>query len=185
MRLSCLIDEYAPIWEELYESRWLAEEWALDHAIAGLNDVTPTWTVGTPLRRDVDRRQALVEIDALSSLMLGLSSEQLCAMYRTQFPVMRKYEYVMAFDAEGRKICGHHQSAGYLQSQLQQHAKEGELPPEWRSIWRLYQQWEDDPDSVDWLGCFTPPFYRPNREAEMTAAYNEFKRRLDAGEYGS
>ena len=34
-------------------------------------------------------------------------------------------------------------------------------------------------------GTISCPFYRPDREAEMTAAYNEFKRRLEAGEYGS
>ena len=60
--------------------------------------------MATPLRRDQDRRQALVELDALAALMLGLTAEQLCAMYRTQFAVLRKYEYKMAFDAEGRKI---------------------------------------------------------------------------------
>ena len=75
-----------------------------------------TWSMDTPLRRDHERRQALVELDALAALMLGLTAEQLCAMYRTQFAVLRKYEYKMAFDAEGRKICGYHQSAGYRQS---------------------------------------------------------------------
>ena len=33
------------------------------------------------------------------------------------------------------------------------------------------------------MGFYTPPFTRPDREAEMTQAYNEFQRRLDAGEY--
>lgn len=184
LRLNCLTAGYAPLWEELFEPAWQTDEWTLDHGTAGLHDVAPTWTMDTPLRRDADRRQALVEIDALAALMLGLSAEQLCAMYRTQFPVLRKYEYAMAFDAEGRKICGHHQSAGYRQAQLQEQAKAGDLPPEWRSIWKLYERWEDDPDSVDWQGHFHPPFHRPDREAEMTHAYAEFQRRLDAGQYG-
>jgi hypothetical protein len=97
---------------------------------------------------------------------------------------LRKYEYAMAFDAEGRKICQHHQSVGYRQYQLQADAKRGELPPDWRNIWALLVQWEHDPGSVDWRGHFTPPFYRPNREEEMTAAYHEFQRRLDEREYG-
>lgn len=116
--------------------------------------------------------------------MLGLTAEQLCAMYRTQFAVLRKYEYAMAFDSEGRKICAHHQSAGYRQAQLQQEAKDHERDPKWRSVWKLYEQWEEDPDSVDWEDQFFPPFTRPNRELEMTRAYNEFQRRLEAGEYG-
>lgn len=185
LRLNALTADYGPLWDELFDPVWVQESWTLPHATVKLGDIGPEWTMATPLRRDVDRRQALVEIDALAALMLGLTVEQLCAMYRTQFPVLRKYEYAMAFDTEGRKICKHHQSAGYRQSQLQQQAKDGELPSEWKSIWKLYEQWEEDPDSVDWLGHFHPPFYRPDREAEMTAAYNEFQRRLDAGEYGA
>ena len=118
-----------------------------------------------------------------SALMLGLSAEQLCAMYRTQFAVLRKYEYKMVFDAEGRKIRGYHQSAGFRQSQLQDQAKNGELPKEWKNLWKLYERYEEDPDSVDWLGHYTAPFTRAVRESEMTTAYNEFQRRLEAGEY--
>ncbi len=107
---------------------------------------------------------ALVELDALAALMLGLTAEQLCAMYRTQFAVLRKYEYKMAFDAEGRKLCGYHQSAGYRQAQLQEQAKAGDLPKEWKNLWNLFEQYEEDPDSVDWLGHYTPPFTRADRE---------------------
>jgi hypothetical protein len=131
----------------------------------------------TPLRRDQDRWQALVELDALAALMLGLTAEQLCAMYRTQFAVLRKYEHKMVFDAEGRKICGHHQSAGYRQAQLQEQAKAGDLPKEWKNLWQLYEQYADDPSSVDWQGHFTPPFTLADRETSMTRAYETFAAR--------
>lgn len=183
LRLNCLTLDYAPLWSEVHDPSWCTDEWALPHATVELNDIGPEWTMATPLRRDVDRRQALVEIDALAALILGLTSEQLCAMFRTQFPVLRKYEYSMVFDTEGRKICKHHQSAGHRQSQLQERAKAGNLPAAWKSIWALVQQEVDEPGSVDWLGHYTPPFYRPDRETEMTAAYREFQRRLDAGQY--
>jgi hypothetical protein len=101
-------------------------------------------------------------------MMLGLTAEQLCAMYRTQFAVLRKYEYKMVFDAEGRKICGYHQSAGFRQSELQDQAKAGDLPKEWKHIWNLYEQYEADPTSVDWQGHFTPPFTKVDRESNMT-----------------
>ena len=117
--------------------------------------------------------------------MLGLTVEQLCAIYRTQFAVLRKYEYKMVFDTEGRKICGYHQSAGYRQSQLQEQAKAGDLPSEWRNLWHLYEQDEAEPGSVDWLGLYSPPFTRVDREAAMSRAHNEFQRRLDTGEYGA
>jgi hypothetical protein len=185
MRLNCLTEGYAPLWEQLFNEAWCNDRWA--HPMStrlGLGEVGPGWTMATPLRRDQDRRAALIELDALAAIMLGLTAEQLCAIYRTQFAVLRKYEYAMAFDAEGRKICQYHQSAGYRQSQLQDEAKAGRRDPRWKWIWKMFEQWEEDPDSVDWEGQYVAPFTRVDREIEMTRAYNEFKRRRDAGECG-
>jgi hypothetical protein len=185
LRLNCLTKEFASLWEELYDQRWRSDGWTIPAAQRiSLGDIVPAWTMETPLRRDFERRQALVEIDALAALMLGLTAEQLCAMYRTQFAVLRKYEYAMAFDREGRKICAHHHSAGYRQLQLQREAKDKQGAPQWANVWKMFEQWEEDPGSVDWEGQYVPPFTRPDREAEMTRAYHEFQRRLDAGEYG-
>jgi len=183
LRLNSLTADYAPLWAELYEPSWRDDSWT-DPSLTrlALGDVGPQWSMATPLRRDQERRMALVELDALAALMLGLSAEQLCGMYRTQFAVLRKYEYKMVFDAEGRKICGYHQSAGFRQSQLQDQAKAGDLPPEWKNLWKLYEQYEEDPSSVDWMGLYTAPFTRADRELEMTRAYNEFQRRLDSSD---
>jgi type I restriction-modification system DNA methylase subunit len=186
LRLNCLTAGYSSIWNQLFDQAWETESWTDSSAVPGRLGIKASgWSASAPLRRDAERRMALVELDALASLMLGLSAEQLCAMYRTQFAVLRKYEYKMVFDAKGRKICGYHQSAGYRQAELQEQAKAGELPKEWKNLWKLYEQYEEDPDSVDWLGRYTAPFRRADREAEMTHAYNEFQRRLDAGEYDS
>ena len=182
--MNCLTARYTALWKQQWNESWTNDRWTNERfdRIA-LAEISPRWSAATPLRRDLERRMALVEIDALAAMSLGLSAEQLCAMYRSQFAVLRKYEYKMVFDAEGRKICGYHQSAGYRQSKLQEEAKKGELPKEWKNLWKLYEQYEEDPDSVDWLGHFTAPFTRADRESEMTTAYNEFQRRLDAGEY--
>ena len=173
LRLNCLTEDYALLWEELFDPAWQDDEWT-DPALTRLKlgDIGPKWTMDTPLRRDQDRWQALVEIDALAALMLGLSADQLCAMYRTQFAVLRKYEHKMVFDAEGRKICGYHQSAGFRQSQLQNQAKDGNLPKEWTNLWNLYEQYEEDPASVDWLGHYTPLFRPAKREHAMSVATN-------------
>ena len=171
LRLNCLTADYAPLWEELYDPAWQDDCWTDPNLTrSAVGDVGPKWTMDTPLRRDQDRWQALVEIDALAALMLGLTADQLCAMYRTQFAVLRKYEYKMVFDAEGRKICGYHQSAGYQQSQLQDQAKTGDLPKEWKNIWNLYEQYEADLTSLDWLGHFTPPFVKVCRQLSMKKA---------------
>jgi hypothetical protein len=188
LRLNCLTADYAPLWEDLFDASWRDDAWAADPdsawggvlARVPLGDVGSEWTMATPLRHDAERRMALVELDAIAAIMLGLTAEQLCAMYRTQFAVLRKYEYAMAFDAEGRKVCQHHQSAGYRQAQLQQQAKDGQIDKHWKSVWQMVLDEEEHPGSVDWEGHFTPPFVRPDREAEMTRAYQVFTSRLNS-----
>lgn len=60
--------------------------------------------VGDPLRRAADRRHALVEIDAIVAIMLGITADELLTIYRTQFPVLQKYEREALYDATGRLI---------------------------------------------------------------------------------
>ena len=164
LRLNCLTSDYGRVVEQGFDDDRRADRWTnpeFDRVEIG--NVTSAWSMDTPLRRDEERRLALVELDAMAALMLGLTAEQLCAMFRTQFPVLRKYEHKMAFDAEGRKLCGYHQSAGYRQSQLQ--IRRGlAISPRVEVDLKLYEQYEEDPDSVDWMGFYTPPFTRPDRE---------------------
>jgi hypothetical protein len=164
LRLNCLTADYAPLWEELYDPAWQDDAWT-DASLArpALGHVGPMWTKATPLRFDEHRRAALVEIDALAALILGLTTEQLCAMYRAQFAVLRKYEYNMLFDAQGRQIAKDHQAYGF-------HQQKGD--------WELVNQWVEDPGSVELPDRYVAPFTKPDREREMTHAYKEFARRL-------
>lgn len=104
LRLNCLTADYAPLWAELYDPAWQRDRWTRELPAVDLGDVGPEWTMRTPLRRDAERRQALVELDALAAVMLGITAEELCAIYRTQFGVLRKYERVMQHDANGRQV---------------------------------------------------------------------------------
>ena len=117
--------------------------------------------MATPLRTDFDRRLALVELDALAAVMLGLTAEQLCAMYRAQFAVLRKYEYEMWFDANGRKIARDHHAYGQVQEK-----------GDWEALQASLEQ-----GGVD-FGKYKAPFYKADREAEMTRAFEVFTERL-------
>ncbi|MFI6957040.1 Eco57I restriction-modification methylase domain-containing protein [Nocardia sp. NPDC050408] len=109
IRLNALVSAYAPLWAELYDPAWTSDTWTL-----GINpgyprtthfaDITPDWTWHTPLRSDADRRQALIEIDAIVAVMLNITADELLTIYRTQFPVLQKYEREALYDTHGRQL---------------------------------------------------------------------------------
>ena len=117
----------------------------------------------TPLRIAEDRRQALVEIDALVALMLGVTADQLCTIYRTQFAVLYGYDHKnYVYDANGRLV-----------------------PNEVLSVWRKKgdQISGAERTATNQAGhtyIYELPFRLLDREADMRTAYAEFERRLAA-----
>ncbi|MBO3735469.1 class I SAM-dependent DNA methyltransferase [Glycomyces niveus] len=164
LRLNCLTSVYSSLWGDLYESNWNSIAWAHEWPMRKeLGQVNPNWEYSIPLRTEYERRAALVEIDALVAVMLGMTADQLEAIYLARYPVLSGREDQTWFDAHGRKICGDTKAGGFGQTkedfiQLQAHLNDGAPPP----------------------AGYSPPFYKADRVAEMTAAHAEFTRRLEA-----
>lgn len=151
--LNCLSREFAELWDGLFdEADFPHDGWAVDDPrLRDLSEMSVPWSTSTPCRTPFERRQALLEIDALAALLLGLSVEHLCGIYRTTFGVLRKYEYAMRHDQCGRQVP--------------------------KDAWVAY---DEDPSSAE-IGSFVPPFTKPNREAEMRQAYAVFAERHGGG----
>lgn len=166
LRLNCLTRAYADLWAELYDPAWPAyEPWACDWPdLQPLHEVTPDWRPETPLRSERARRSALVEIDALVAVWLGMDADALIAAYRGRFPVLQKYEAVTWFDADGWKIAGNARTIGQRQT---------------KESWAQFEAYRADPANAPVPEGYTAPFYKADREAEMRAAHAYFQKRLD------
>lgn len=120
------------------------------------------WKLEAPKRKAVERRQSLVELDVLVAIGLNISAEELCTIYRTQFPVLRGYEQNDLYDVNGRKV-----------------------PSEMNKLYRKVgedgmsladRQWTHPQSGVGYT--FEFPFRSFDREEDMRAAYEKFSTML-------
>lgn len=100
-----------------------------------------------------------VELDALAALSLGLTTDELCTIYRTQFPVLRGYEQNDLYDSNGRKVPS---------DMNRQYRKLGET-----GMTAADLQWTHPQSEVEYT--FEFPFRSFDREEDMRAAYAKFE----------
>ena len=111
--LGCLTRHYQQLWERVYDDAMNLDTWAKSDPRLRperFSSLSPTWTWDTPLRTDYERRQALVELDVLVAMGLGMTLDQLKTIYRIQFPVLRQYEQGTWYDQNGRIVFTNNRS---------------------------------------------------------------------------
>lgn len=165
IRLNAVTEAYGPLWSETFDPEMANDEWTggLTHRRrASLSMVGPDWVPDSLLRAASDRRQAIVEIDALVALMLDITANELCTIYRTQFPVLYGYDRnVYFYDANGRLVPN---------SVLAVWRKKGD---------RITEEERTAVHPGSGIAyTYELPYVTLDREADMRQAYAEFERRL-------
>lgn len=103
--LNCLSVYYADLWQSCWRDDYANETWSIDDdRLKSFDGLSQEWSWNTPLRNYFERRMALVEIDVLAAMALGLSLEDLEMIYNIQFPVLQQNENDTWYDAKGNII---------------------------------------------------------------------------------
>lgn len=164
LRLNCLTDSYSDLWRASWRNEFTDDSWTRDDSqksLTSLGYAPSPWSADSPLRLAVDRRRALVEIDALVALMLDVTADELCTIYRTQFAVLYGYDHnVYFYDANGRLVPN---------SVLTVWRKKGD---------RISKEERTATNQAGNTYTYELPFVTLDREADMRQAYAEFERRL-------
>ncbi|MFC7788100.1 DNA methyltransferase [Microbacterium sp. MAHUQ-60] len=161
-RLTAATTAYAPLWREVTSKFPTDDRFATKPVGSdGLTVHIGPWTPEAPLRRASDRRQAQVEIDAIVALSLGITADELCTIYRTQFAVLYGYDRnVYHYDANGRLVPN-------------------EVLKVWRQKGDAITQEERTATNVSGNTYeYELPFVTLDREADMRQAYAHFEKIL-------
>jgi hypothetical protein len=142
-------------------------EWSLAEPRLCKTKLGPQWQRTSALRNAFERRWALVEIDALAALELKLTIDEICTIYRTQFPVLCEYEKNTWYDRKGRIAFTNNRGL----SGIGLDRKDFEL---WQSALKSGEKLPKDFDTQD----LEPPFDVRDREDDMRTAYAYFAEKL-------
>ena len=105
LRLNCITNRYSELWNYVWKQQYKNETWSInDKRLSSWDTLTEAWNNNTPLRNYFERRQALIEIDVIAAMALGLKLNELTMMYDIQFPVLKQNENDTWYDAEGKIV---------------------------------------------------------------------------------
>lgn len=179
LAITCLTTHYADLWTECWKEDFKLDQWGksdLRLKDSHFFNLTQPWQRIYALRTDYERRQALVEIDVLVAMELRLTLEELCTIYRIQFPVLKQNESDTWYDKNGRIVftCSKGlPGVGYSRSEWNdiKDMKSGTVS---RTI-------TDDTmpgGPVERIITYVAPFDKCDREEDYRTVWAEFERRF-------
>lgn len=183
--LNCLTSDYQSLWNELFKASFSKERWSKadirlnNTAFSELNDM---WTVKTPLRTDYTRRQALIEIDVITAIALGMSLEQLKTIYRIQFSTLVSQEDDTWYDANGRIVFTNNRSltnVGFSRIEWENGIKGA---PTGKKFYRTIMDDTMPGGPVERTIEYVAPFDRCDREQDYETAWKFFEEKYGKGQ---
>lgn len=139
LSLNCLTGAYSEIWKDI-----TGEEWSPSVAV----------------RTSLDRLQAQSFIDVVVAISLGVTIQELCMIYRTQFPVMRRYDRESWFDRNGRQLP-------------KQIGRKHDVNDDSTLLSPVDRTWVNPQSGIQYL--FEYPFRRFDREKEIERIYGQIE----------
>lgn len=201
-----LTKQYGDFWEEFWSDEFKYIEWTVENNFLRndfFSGLSSEWSYDCALRRDFERRQALLEIDVLVSMELGMTLQELLTIYRVQFPVMQQYERETYYDQSGRIVftpskglvgVGLSRNAGPRDPSViieypcgKKESKplgwtEAKKLPDGTKILRTITDDTQPSGPVERVITYTSPWYLPNREEDYKQAWEVFTARFKAQE---
>lgn len=178
--LNCLTKNYSILWNKTFRQEYKTISWAKkdirlkQEKFADLQD---KWEYAFPLRTDFERRQALVEIDVLTAMSLGMTLAQLKTIYRIQFPVLQSYEADTWYDANGRIVFTINRSligVGYDRTTWENEVKGA---PAGKKFYRTIIDDTMPGGPIERTIEYIAPFDRCDREKDYEIAWNFFAKK--------
>lgn len=166
-----LWDAHTDAFEEL--DCWSKKDNRLDDS--SFANISATWSYSSPLRRDYERRQALVEIDVLTAMALGMRLQQLITIYQIQFPVLHQYENDTWYDFNGRIVFTSNRSltgVGFERKEWENNVKDA---PAGKKFYRTIMDDTMPGGPVERTIEYVAPFDRCDREQDYETAWKFFE----------
>lgn len=107
LHLTCVTKKYEDLWNKYSKYIPLKDKWSKKSEILSKTNfslLNSEWSFLNSFKSEYARRQALVEIDVLVSMELGLSLNQLLTIYSVVFGVLQSNEQELLFDSNGRVV---------------------------------------------------------------------------------
>lgn len=100
--LSCVTSYYSTLWSNLWDEKFSDDNWSSpDIRLKQYSTLSKEWAPSIPILTYFERRQALIEIDVLSAMALGLTLEDLIEVYSIQFATLQDNEKDTWYDSKG------------------------------------------------------------------------------------